>query len=78
MVIYNLFGYYNKKEIYSRSITEKNEALLIFNNQFCPIWKSEKVSFIRAVEEPKSTFKTVNNYISAEKVSNYYKYEYIL
>ena len=50
--------------------------LFLYNNHFCLIWESEKVSFNQAIEELKDNFKTVDNYIT-EKFYSHFKYEFI-
>jgi len=44
-------GYYNGKEIWPRNVNERNQALFLYNNHFCVIWNSEKVSFNQGVKE---------------------------
>ena len=70
-------GYYNGKEIWPRNITERNNALYLYNNHFCLIWKSQNVSFNQAVRELKDNFKMVDNYITEENVNSHFKYEFI-
>ena len=50
-------GYYNGKEIWPRKMSEKIIALKLHNNHFRLIWKSEGVSFNRAIKELKKKFK---------------------
>ena len=59
-------GYFDEERVFPRSVTEKNIALYLYNDHFCLIWKSEKVSFNQAVEELKVIFKIVDNYITEE------------
>ena len=70
-------GYYNGETMFPRIVTNRDSALYLYNNHFCLIWKSEGVSFIRAVEELKDNFKTVDNYITEENVKSHFKYEFI-
>ena len=51
--------------------------MYLYNNHFCLIWKSEGVSFIRAVKELKYNFKIVDNCITEESVDSHFKYEFI-
>ena len=44
-------GYYDGESVFPRSVTEKNNALYLFNNHFCLIWKSAVVSFNEAIQE---------------------------
>ena len=43
-------GYYDGERVFPRSVTERNNALYIYNNHFCLIWKSEGVSFNQAIK----------------------------
>ena len=38
-------GYFNGKEVYPRSVTERNKALFSHNNHFFLIWKPDSVLF---------------------------------
>ena len=62
-------GYYDGERVFARSVTERNNALYLYINHFCLIWKSECVSFNQALKELKNNFKIVDNYIT-EKMSN--------
>ena len=46
------------------------------NKHFCLIWKSNGISFIRAIEELKLIFKVVDNVISDKHVKSSVKSEY--
>ena len=46
-------GYYDGERVFSRSFTERNIVLFLFNIHFCSIWKSEGVSFNQAIQELK-------------------------
>ena len=70
-------GYFDENGVYPRSVTNRNSALFIYNNHFCLIWKSEGVSFIQAVIELKDNFKMIDNYVTEEKVTFHFKYEFI-
>ena len=49
---YNInIGYYDGFTKYPRKITQKNTALEINNNDFCLIWKTDNVSFDKAIKE---------------------------
>ena len=54
-------GYYNEDRVLPRNVTNRVSALYLYNNHFCLIWKSEGVSFIRAIKELKDNFKMVDN-----------------
>ena len=64
-------------ESFPRSVTERNKAFLLYNNNFCLIWKSEGVSFIQVVKEFKDNFKKVDDYITEQNVNSYFKFEFI-
>ena len=68
-------GFFNGKDVYSRSVTEKKKALLSNNSFVCPKWKSDGVEFFKANEEIKSKNTTVNNYISPDNVTSFFKIE---
>ena len=70
-------GYYDGKGVYPRSISNRDNALYLFNNHFCLIWKSHNISFNQAIQELKNNFKMVDNYITEENVNAYFKYEFI-
>ena len=44
-------GCYDGFRVCPRSFTERNTALKIYNNQFCLIWKTDGVSFSKAIED---------------------------
>ena len=70
-------GYWDGERVFPRSVTNRDSALFLFNNHFCLIWKSEKVSFNQAIRELKDNFKMVDNYITEENVNSHFKYEFI-
>ena len=63
--------------VFSRSVTKRDSALFLYNNQFCLIWKSVGVSFNQAIKELKDNFEIVDNYIPDENVNSHFKYEFI-
>ena len=69
-------GCYDGYGVCPRNITQRNIALKIHNKHFCLIWKSDNVSFDRAIRELKDNFKVVDNVISDKHVKSYIKYEY--
>ena len=69
-------GYYNNDRVFPRTVTNRDSALFLFNNHFCVIWKSEKVSFKQAIRELEENFKMVDNYITEENVNSHFKYEF--
>ena len=73
----NNLGYYNEDRLFPRSVTNRNGALFLFNNQFCVIWKSEGNSFKQTIKELKDNFILVDNYITEENVTSHFKYEII-
>ena len=70
-------GYYNDERIFPRSVTNRDSALLLFNNHFCLIWKSEGISLKLACKDVKDNFEIVDNYITEENVKSHFKYEFI-
>ena len=62
--------------MYPRSVTNRNSALFIYNNNFCLIWKSENVSFKQAIQKLKNILKTVDNFITEENVKSHFEYLY--
>ena len=70
-------GYYNNDRVFPRSVTNRESAFILYNNHFCVIWKSEKVSFKQSIKELDENFKIVNNYITEENVNSHYKYEFM-
>ena len=58
-------------------VAERNKAFYLYNNHFCLIWKSEDVSFNRAIKELKEIFKVVDNFITEENVNSLSKYEFL-
>ena len=50
--------------------------MFLYNIHFCLIWKSQNVSFSQAITELKANFKTVDKYMTEEKLSSNFKYEF--
>ena len=75
--VYVNLSYYNGKEIWPRIISERNEALFLYNNHFCLISKSQSVGFKKVLEETKSIFKMVDNVITEEIVNSHFKIDFI-
>ena len=73
----NNLGYWDGERVFPRSVTNRDNALFLFNNHFCLIWKSENVSFKDAIKELKDNFEIVDNYITEENVNSHFKYEFI-
>ena len=69
-------GCYDGFRVCPRNITQRNIALKIHNNHFCLIWKSNGVSFEKAIKELKDNFRVVDNVISDKHVKSFIKYEY--
>ena len=70
-------GYWDGERVFPRSVTNRDNALFLFDNHFCLIWKSEGVSFKQAIRELKDNFKIVDIYITEENVNSHFKYEFI-
>ena len=58
-----------------RNLTQRNTSLFIYNNHFCLIWKSDGISFDKAIKEIKGNSKVVDNIISDKHVKSFIKYE---
>ena len=71
-------GYYNGKEIYPRTICTWDVGLYLYTNHFCLIWKSQSVSFKHAIQEIKTNFEMVDNFLKEENVNSQFKYDIIL
>ena len=70
-------GFYNGDRVFPRSVTNRDDALYLYNNHFCLVWKYQGKSFKDAIQELKDNFKIVDNYITEENVNAYFKYEFI-
>ena len=70
-------GYWDGERVFPRSVTNRDNALFLFNNHFCVVWKSENVSFKQAIRELEENFKIVDNFITEENVTSHFKYEFI-
>ena len=44
-------GCYDGFRVYPRYLTERNIALYMYKNNFCLIWKSNGISFNKAIKE---------------------------
>ena len=74
---YNInIGCFDGTRINPRNLTQRITALKIYENHFCLIWKSDGVSFEKAIRELKDNFKVVDNVVSDKHVKNFIKYEY--
>ena len=71
-----ILGYYNDDRVFPRTVTSRDSALYLYNIHFCLVWKSHGVSFNQAIQELKSKFKMVDNYITEENVNSHFKFEY--
>ena len=69
-------GYYEGIRVILRSVKDRNNALFLYNNHFCLIWKSEGVSFNQAIKELKNKFKIIDNYITEKNVNSHFEYIY--
>ena len=52
-------GYYDGFRVCPRKITQRNTATKVHNNHFCLIWKTNGVSFDRAIKELKDNLKSL-------------------
>ena len=69
-------GYYDGERVFPRSVTDRKNALILYNNHFCLIWKSESVSLSQAIKELKNNFKVVDDYITEANVKSQFEYMY--
>ena len=69
-------GYWDGERVFPRSVTNRDNALFLFNNHFCVIWKTESVSFKQAVKELRDNFKVVDNYITDGNVTSHFEYKF--
>ena len=74
---YNInIGCFDGTRINPRNLTQRNTSLFIYNSHFCLIWKSDGISFDKAIKELKDNFEAVDNVISDKHVKSFIKYEY--
>ena len=57
-------GCYDGFRVCRRKNTERKRKLYLYKTQFCLIWKSQLVSFNKAIEESKTNFKVVDDALS--------------
>ena len=69
-------GCFDGTRINPRNLTQRNTSLFIYNNHFCLIWKSDGISFEKAITDLKDIFKVVDNVTSEKHVESFIKYEY--
>ena len=69
-------GCFDGTRINPRNLTQRNISLFIYNNHFCLIWKSDGISFEKAITELRDTFKVVDNVIPDKHVKSFINYEY--
>ena len=69
-------GFLDGERVFPRSVTDRINALYLYNHHFCLIWKSEVDSFIRAIKELKDNFKIVDNYIIEGNINSRFDYIY--
>ena len=72
----NNIGCFDGTRINPRNLIQRDKSLIIYNNYFCLIWKSDGISFEKAITELKDNFKVVDNVISEKHVKSFIKYEY--
>ena len=46
-------GYYDGERVFPRLVTDRNNALFLYNNHYCLIWRSGGVRIFQAIKEPK-------------------------
>ena len=59
-------GYFDGIRIFLGSLTDNKNAMFLYTNHFCLIWKSQNVSFNQAIRDLKENFKIVDNYRTEE------------
>ena len=74
---YNInIGCFDGTRTNPRNLTQRNTSLFIYNNLFCLIWKSDGISFEKAITELKDNFKIVDNVVFDKHVKSFIKNEY--
>ena len=69
-------GCFDGTGINPRNLTKRNTSLFIYKNHFCLFWKSDGISFDKAIKKLKRNFKAVDNVISDKHIISFIKYEY--
>ena len=69
-------GYFVGTRAFPYSIADKDDALFLYNNRLCLIWKSEGVSFSQAIKELKDNLKIVDNYKIEKNANSHFEYIY--
>ena len=70
-------GCFNGIRVFPRSVTDRNNALCLYKNHFCLIWKSGRVSYNQVFKELKDNFKIVDKFITEENVISHFQYDFI-
>ena len=75
---YNInIGCYDGFRVCPRNKAERKTSLYVHENHFCLIWKTQSISFKKAIEdEIEPNFKVVDNVISDKHVKSCVQYEY--
>ena len=70
-------GFFDGTIIHPRNLTQRNTSLFKHNNRFSLIWKTDSISFKKAIkDEIETTFKVVDNVLCDKHVKTFIKYEY--
>ena len=69
-------GCFDGTRIIPRNFNQRNTSLFIYSHHFCLIWKSDGISFDKAINRLKNNFKVGDNVIADKHVKNFIKYEY--
>ena len=69
----NNLGYYDGMRVFPRSITDRDNALFLYNNHSRSIWKFGNISSNKAIQELKDLFKIVDIYITKGNVHSQFK-----
>ena len=69
---YNInIGCFDGTRINPGNLTQRNTSLFVYNILFCLIWKSNVISFDKAIKELKENFKIVDNILSDKSVKKF-------
>ena len=69
-------GCFDGTRVNPRNLTQRNTSLFLYNNLFCLIWKSDGISFDKAIKEIKDNFEVVDNVLSDKHVKSFINYDY--
>ena len=70
-------GSFDGTRVFPRSVTDRDNAFFLYNNHFCLLWKSGKVSFNQAIKELKDNFEILDIFITEENVNSPFNYDFM-